>query len=101
MYGGHHAQARHRSLHSPSPALVGSITEAAAAPEPFSGATPLPPPLLQVSSATGRLVGRSLEKELGSRKPWSVGLGVEHWDSPPVSEGGEGESPGPRPPPTP
>ena len=95
---------------SPNPTRVGSNTApraaAVAAAEPFRPVTPPPPPpltplLLQVSSATGRLVGRSLEKELGSRKPWSVGLGVEHCDSPPVSEGGEGESPGPRPPPTP
>jgi hypothetical protein len=86
---------------SPNPcALVGSKTlPKADAVVPFRAVTPPPPP--QVSNATGRLVGRSLEKELGSLKPWSVGLGVEHCDSPPVSEGGDGESPGPRPPPTP
>ena len=88
--------------HSPSPTLVGSITAAFAAP--FRAATL---PEEQLSSATGKLVGRSLEKELGSRNPWSVGLGVEHWESAPppppaLSEGGEGESPGLRPPlPTP
>jgi hypothetical protein len=91
-------------LCSPNPTLVGSRTapKPAAAADPFRAATPPPPLLLlQVSRATGRLVGRSFEKELGSRKPWSVGLGVEHCDSPPVSDGGEGESPGPRPAPTP
>ena len=34
----------------------------------------------QFSRATGRLVGLSLENEFGSLKPWSVGLGVEHWE---------------------
>ena len=58
---------------------------------------PFGPLEAQLRSATGRLVGRSLENELGSLNPWSVGLGVEHWDSP-LSEGGEGESPGPPPP---
>ena len=57
---------------------------------------PLPSP--QLRSATGRLVGRSLENELGSLNPWSVGLGVEHWDPAPASEGGEGEAEGGPPP---
>ena len=60
---------------------------------------PLPsPPPPQLRSATGRLVGRSLENELGSLNPWSVGLGVEHWDPAPASEGGEGEAEGGPPP---
>ena len=59
---------------------------------------PSPPPPPQLRSATGRLVGRSLENELGSLNPWSVGLGVEHWDPAPASEGGEGEAEGGPPP---
>ena len=56
-----------------------------------------PPPPPQLRRATGRLVGLSLENELGSLKPWSVGLGVEHWELP-CSEGGEGEAEGAPPP---
>ena len=39
-----------------------------------------------------------MENELGSLNPWSVGLGVEHWDPAPASEGGEGEAEGGPPP---
>ena len=52
----------------------------------------------QLSSATGSDVGRSLENELGSLKPWSVGEGVEHWEWGACSEGGEGEAEGAPPP---
>ena len=67
------------------------------------GARPLPSPWRsggaeQLSSATGREVGRSLEKEFGSLKPWSVGEGVEHWECGACSDGGEGEAEGAPPP---
>ena len=52
----------------------------------------------QFSRATGRLVGLSLENEFGSLKPWSVGLGVEHWEWPAASEGGLGLAEGGPPP---
>ena len=55
-------------------------------------------PAEQLRSATGREVGRSLEKEFGSLKPWSVGDGVEHWLCGACSEGGLGEAEGGPPP---
>ena len=55
-------------------------------------------PAEQLSRATGREVGRSLEKEFGSLKPWSVGEGVEHCEWGACSEGGEGEAEGAPPP---
>ena len=79
-------------LDSPTPTLEGTTLSESSG----SGRTPPPPP--QLSRATGRLLGLSLENELGSLKPWSVGLGVEHCESP-GSDGGEGEAEG-APPPT-
>ena len=55
-------------------------------------------PAEQLRRATGREVGRSLEKEFGSLKPWSVGDGVEHWLCGACSEGGLGEAEGGPPP---
>ena len=48
------------------------------------------PLFAEFKRATGRLVGRSLENELGILNPWSVGDGVERFDS--ASDGGDGLS---------
>ena len=55
-------------------------------------------PAEQLRRATGREVGRSLEKEFGSLNPWSVGEGVEHWEWGACSEGGLGDAEGGPPP---